>query len=119
MIEWHLIDIEKVIEFTGSSEKGLSTVEATGRLQKYGVNEITQIKKIPAWLMFLYQFKDFMILVLILAAIISGLFRRRNRYYCNYNYCYTECNRRFYTGISCRKSNGSFAKDGCYQRLGY
>ncbi len=73
MMNWHLTDINKVLEITGSSEKGLSAVEAEIRLKKYGPNEIIGVKKIPAWLLFLHQFKDFMILVLIGAAIISGL----------------------------------------------
>ena len=71
-MNWHLINIEKILEITGSSVNGLSTSEAIIRLQKYGSNEIQKTKKTPPWLMFLYQFKDFMILVLIVAAIISG-----------------------------------------------
>ena len=71
-MNWHLINIEKILEITGSSVNGLSTSEAIIRLQKYGSNEIQKTKKTSPWLMFLYQFKDFMILVLIVAAIISG-----------------------------------------------
>ncbi len=71
-MNWHLEDIDKVMKQTGSSENGLSQSEAYARLEKYGTNEISGAKKRPEWLMFIDQFKDFMILVLIAAAIVSG-----------------------------------------------
>lgn len=71
-MNWHLTDINQVLEITGSSEKGLSSTEAEKRLLEYGPNEIKAKKKKPAWLLFLSQFKDFMIIVLIGAAVISG-----------------------------------------------
>jgi len=70
---WHLADINTVLEITGSSEKGLSTFEAANRLIQYGPNEIAEVKKKSPWLLFLHQFQDFMIIVLIGAAVISGL----------------------------------------------
>jgi len=73
MMNWHLTNINEVLKLTGSSEKGLSAVEAKKRLEEYGPNEITRAKKKSPWLLFLNQFKDFMIIVLIGAAIISGL----------------------------------------------
>ena len=71
-MNWHLEDIDVVLKETGSSENGLSHREAKARLEKYGLNEITGIKKRPSWLLFIEQFKDFMILVLIAAALVSG-----------------------------------------------
>lgn len=56
-----------------SSEKGLTSEEAAIRLAKYGKNEIEEKEKKPAWYLFLNQFKDFMIVVLIIAAVISGI----------------------------------------------
>ena len=73
MMNFHLTDIDKILKTTGSSEKGLSSAEAAKRLKEYGSNEITGTKKRSPWLLFLYQFKDFMIIVLIGAAIISGV----------------------------------------------
>jgi Ca2+-transporting ATPase len=72
-MNWHLADIDTVLELTGSSKKGLSSFEADKRLEEIGPNEIMQVHKRPAWILFLQQFKDFMILVLMGAAIISGL----------------------------------------------
>ena len=43
------------------------------RIAEHGLNELLEKKKKPAWLLFLKQFNDFMILLLIVAAIISGL----------------------------------------------
>ena len=72
-MNWHSLDIEKIFESTQSSAKGLTTEEAKTRLAKYGPNELQAKKKKPVWMIFLNQFRDFMILVLIAAAIISGV----------------------------------------------
>ncbi|MCZ8133912.1 MAG: HAD-IC family P-type ATPase, partial [Algoriphagus sp.] len=52
---------------------GLIQSEAEKRLEKYGPNALLEKKKKPAWLLFLAQFKDFMILILAAAAVISGI----------------------------------------------
>jgi Ca2+-transporting ATPase len=70
---WHQKNIEHVIEELGSSLQGISAARAHELLQKHGPNELTEKKKKTLFMMFLDQFKDFMILVLIAAAIISGI----------------------------------------------
>lgn len=72
-MNWQATEINKVFDTTGSSGNGLSAMEAEKRLQQFGPNEIIAAKKKPAWLMFLRQFQDFMIIVLTVAAILSGL----------------------------------------------
>ncbi len=67
------LSIKESIESLDSSDNGLSTGEAENRLNKYGKNELTEKKKKPVWMLFTGQFKDFMILVLIAAAVISGI----------------------------------------------
>jgi Ca2+-transporting ATPase len=47
--------------------------EAQERLTIHGANELIREKKIPIWLKFLKQFKDFMIIILMAAALISGI----------------------------------------------
>lgn len=69
----HQLSTEQVFEVTGSSPQGLANEEVSARLEKYGPNALEAKKKKPIWLFFLNQFKDFMILVLIVAAIISGI----------------------------------------------
>lgn len=56
-----------------SSKNGLSLLEASNRLIKHGLNVLVTKKNKPVWVYFFDQFKDFMILVLMAAAIISGL----------------------------------------------
>lgn len=63
---------EEVIRVVKSSPDGLSSLKAKERLIHYGPNELQEKKKTPPWLLFLGQFRDFMILVLVLAATLSG-----------------------------------------------
>ncbi|MBL7698993.1 MAG: cation-translocating P-type ATPase [Chitinophagaceae bacterium] len=72
-MNWHQLDIDKVLESMGSSKSGLTSKAVESALNKYGPNELEETKKSPAWLQFLNQFKSFMIIVLIVAAIISGI----------------------------------------------
>ncbi len=72
-MNWHLTSIEETFQVTGSSPAGLTTEEAAERLAKHGPNLLREKKKKPAWLMLLGQFKDVMILMLLAAAVISGL----------------------------------------------
>ncbi|WP_018658950.1 cation-translocating P-type ATPase [Allofustis seminis] len=51
--------------------KGLSSAEAKARLEQYGANELQTEEKISTLQKFINQFKDFMIIVLLVAAIIS------------------------------------------------
>ncbi|MBI5607243.1 MAG: cation-translocating P-type ATPase [Deltaproteobacteria bacterium] len=72
-MHWHQKEINTVIEDFNSSLQGLSSEEAQRRLEHYGLNELKEKKKKTRIMMFFDQFKDFMILVLIAAAIISGI----------------------------------------------
>ena len=71
-MDWHALHIDKVFELTGSSPRGISSGEALERLKEYGPNSLIEKKKKSPWVIFLHQFKDFMIIVLMAAAIISG-----------------------------------------------
>jgi len=72
-MDWYQRKVEDVIKQLQSSLQGLSSEEAIKRLKKYGHNELKEKKKKTPVMMFLDQFRDFMILVLIAAAIISGI----------------------------------------------
>jgi len=69
----HQKEIGDIIEELRSSPQGLSEDEVRKRLETYGFNELKEKKKKTPFMMFLDQFKDFMILVLIAAALISGI----------------------------------------------
>ncbi len=71
-MDWHIKSIEETVENLKTSLNGLSAAEVTGRLEKHGRNELVEGKRKTAFMMILDQFKDFMIIVLIGAAIISG-----------------------------------------------
>ena len=60
-------------EFNISEQTGLSDEQVKNNREKYGVNELTAQKKKSLFVKFLEQFKDFMIIVLIIAAIVSGV----------------------------------------------
>src|SRR5699024_5444757 len=65
---------DEVIEKLGSNAKtGLSSDEAAKRLEKYGPNEIQKGEHTSLLQKFIAQFKDFMIIVLLVAAIVSWL----------------------------------------------
>ena len=72
-MRWHQKTVKDVVHKLHSSLKGLSSEDAQRLLLEYGPNELREKKKKMPFMMFLDQFKDFMILVLIAAAIISGL----------------------------------------------
>ncbi len=71
-MHWHQKSEDGVFEELKTSHQGLSSEEVQKRLKQYGSNELTEKKKKTPFMMFLDQFRDFMILVLIGAAIISG-----------------------------------------------
>jgi P-type Ca2+ transporter type 2C len=70
---WHQMSVEAVLEALQSSPQGQSVEEAQRRLATDGPNEITEGRRRTPLRMFVDQFTDFMILVLLAAAIISGL----------------------------------------------
>lgn len=72
-MNWHLISIRETFELLGGRPSGLTDIEAEERLKTHGPNLLQEKKRKSAWLMFLRQFKDVMILILLAAAIVSGV----------------------------------------------
>lgn len=75
--DWHCLEVPEVLDLLGTSiSQGLSEEEAAARLHRYGHNRIREEKPPHPLLIFINQFRDFMIYVLIAAALISGLILR-------------------------------------------
>ncbi len=64
---------EAVMKELKTSENGLSQREAEENLRKFGKNELSEGKKKSPFVLFLEQYKDFLVIILIIAAIISGV----------------------------------------------
>lgn len=71
-MQWYQLSIPDVLKILDSRQEGLSSDEAAEKLRKIGPNELQEGKKKRIATMLLSQFKDVMILILIVAAIISG-----------------------------------------------
>ena len=69
----YLSSFEDVLKEQNSSPDGLSSQEAAKRLEKYGKNKLKEGKKVPLWKRFLDELADPMIIILIVAAVISGI----------------------------------------------
>ncbi|MBL7747083.1 MAG: cation-translocating P-type ATPase [Chitinophagaceae bacterium] len=72
-MNWHRLNIPETFELLGSGKQGLTTNAAEEKLLQVGPNELQEGKKKSIAGMLLAQFKDVMILILLAAAIISGI----------------------------------------------
>ncbi len=68
---FYSMNLNEIYKKLDSNEKGLGEEEAKKRIWQHGYNEIEEKKKAPSWVLFLNQFKSFLIAILIIAAIIS------------------------------------------------
>ena len=73
MNKYYCEDIENVLEKTKSSREGISSAEAERRLSENGKNKLKQAKKDSVLVRFLKQLADPMIIILIVAAAVSGV----------------------------------------------
>jgi Ca2+-transporting ATPase len=71
-LKWHSISPDEVLQQLKSSLTGLSTEQAQKRLAEHGPNAIIEKRRRSLLSILLGQFADFMIVVLLLAALISG-----------------------------------------------
>ena len=72
--KWHSLsyqDVEKKLKT--NIDNGLTQEEVEQKRKEFGVNELEAKKKKSVFVKFLEQFKDFMIIVLIISAVISGI----------------------------------------------
>ena len=67
----NIAQIEK--ELKTSIQTGLTSKQALKRLETYGPNQLEEAEQKSAFFIFLSQFKDFMVIILLFATLISGL----------------------------------------------
>ena len=70
---WHTLPIDRALALLGSRDSGLTRDEAAKRLQEFGPNELQAAETTPAWRTLLDQFKNILVLMLLAAAVVSGL----------------------------------------------
>lgn len=72
MKQYYLQTKDEVLKEFKTGSDGLSTKQAEENLAKYGKNALVEGKKKTAFQVFLEQFKDLMVIILIIAAVISA-----------------------------------------------
>lgn len=73
MEKYFLKSKEDVLKELNVTETGLTKQQAEESRKLFGVNELQEHEKEKAWVVFLSQFKDFLVIILIIAGIISML----------------------------------------------
>jgi calcium-translocating P-type ATPase len=69
---WYGLSTDELIAELDASPQGLGDEVAAARLEQYGPNEI-EFKKTPAWVRFLLQFNDPMVIILLVTATVTGV----------------------------------------------
>lgn len=75
---WYTKELNQIFNELNARQGGLTEDEASTRLEKYGANNLKEKKKESLFIKFIKQFNDFMIIVLIIAAIISAIVAKTN-----------------------------------------
>ncbi|MBW2974873.1 HAD-IC family P-type ATPase, partial [Candidatus Woesearchaeota archaeon] len=68
---YHALTVKDVLKLLDASEKGLTDKEAKKRLEKFGYNELEKGKRTPSLVIFINQFKNALLLLLIFAGVLS------------------------------------------------
>jgi len=69
--DFYLKAVKDCFEALKTSENGLSNKDAQKRLAEYGENQLVTLAKTPKWLQFLLQFKNVLVIILVIAGVIS------------------------------------------------
>lgn len=76
MSDWHSIDKDALLrELSTSQASGLTEEEAASRSQRYGPNALAEAKRKSTLQRFLDQFREFLVILLLVAAVVSAAFR--------------------------------------------
>ncbi|MBC7488460.1 MAG: HAD-IC family P-type ATPase, partial [Cytophagaceae bacterium] len=72
-MNWHTITKEKALQELSSSDEGLDAKDAENRTREHGENKLEEKNKKSVWRIVLAQFKELMIIILFVAAIVSAV----------------------------------------------
>ena len=72
-MNWHLLPVSDIAQLLSTTPSGIDDIAGNQRLAEYGKNVIEAKKKTTVLEVILHQFADFMIVILIVAAIVSGI----------------------------------------------
>ncbi len=70
---WHALSVEAVFDRLGTTENGLSSEDAARRLAEHGPNELAASERTSPWSLLFGQFKNVLILILLVAVGLSAL----------------------------------------------
>ncbi len=71
--QWHALSTDEVLSRLQSSPEGLSNEESARRLAEHGLNELTAAHRISPWKLLFEQFKNVLIIILLVAIVLSAL----------------------------------------------
>lgn len=71
MKQFYQMECEETLQLLETKQAGLSQTEVLQRQERYGKNVLEEVKAKPIWQIFLAQFKDLLVIILIVAGIIS------------------------------------------------
>lgn len=75
MSEYYQLSSEEVMQKVNGSQEPLTSAQVREHQEKYGPNELIEGKKKTIFSIFLEQYKDFLVIILIIAAVVSGLLK--------------------------------------------
>ena len=70
---WHTLSVAAALGRLETAETGLSSDEAARRLREHGPNELESAGRISRWSLLLAQFKNVLVLILVVAVVLSAL----------------------------------------------
>ena len=71
--KWYNLKAAEAISSLKSDSNGLSQDEVEKRLAEFGPNELIKKEKVSPWVIFLEQFKSFLIIILLVAVVLSAV----------------------------------------------
>ncbi|MGB5522726.1 MAG: cation-translocating P-type ATPase [Polyangiales bacterium] len=69
---WHTLPVDAVVSHLHSAPEGLADIEVERRLARYGPNELEAVDRVSPWAVLLGQFKNVLIIILLIATAISA-----------------------------------------------